>query len=522
MDHESDEPEAHNPKAHNTGNVLTFPVRLAVPISDEKRLKEDKLRDVASSAKMLLDTTPTVLSGWLQPRLALEDEQRTLGAMMKDRANIPRVLQFVSHGDFYDERHRTIFGLILNLYERDEDVNQATVHYELYRDDKTGYVEGANYLRLLAESLAEREHPSSIKYSARYVKEASVYRQLQSAAVTLLQDIQNPELDLSLVRMVAESNILNLPTIRGGSESSQELVRHVQHFCRELNECYADSTSSRVPETPTGIDALDDILGGLRSNTLTILAAPSGAGKTDLSLNILNHIASRMDAESESPYYSPSVFFSSEVDDSTIVRRMVGMQGGISPRHFYDRTLGQEGWAKVNEAVNRIAKFDIRIYATEFHVHNLSRIRATVADLETMCGGLSCVVVDGIPPTTHQEDLAPAETLRALKVIARECRVPVLVTLRLSSAPVSRSVNKSTDLRKRLAEWGAVEDEADTVIFLSRPDDARRNRVHSGASQSSHTSSEWVELWVAKHRNGSVGTARVGYTPGTGKFFKPK
>ena len=412
------------------------------------------------------------------PPHAEDAEKALLGAILVDDKALPLVQDVASADDFYVEAHRAIFETMVELSGRGVTIDAVTLAESLKQRGQFDRIGGAAYLDQLIDVVPVSAH---VEEHAMIVREKAIVRRLILACSQVVSDSFQDYGDLDSFLDGAEQGIFEVSRQRYRTETS-----HVRRTVKEVfTELDALSQSSReVTGVVTGFARLDSITAGLQPSDLIIIAGRPSVGKTSFVLNVLTNAAGAGK--------TPVALFSLEMSRQQIVRRILASEAGIPATKL--RTahgLSQDDWTRLFMAADRVNKFEM--YLDDSPLLTVAQLRGKVRRLKLQ-HGIGMIAVDYLQlmrPTRSfdSREREIAEISRNLKALAKELDIPVLALSQLS-----RDVEKRQDKRPVLAdlrESGAIEQDADIVMFLHDPNPQQVDRVH-----------RQVELVVAKHRNG--------------------
>lgn len=410
------------------------------------------------------------------PPQNIEAEQSLLGALLIDKDAIVRVAELIKPGDFYrTEQHGQIFAAMKNLFERREPIDLVTLTEELKSNGTYDKVGGAGYLTTLINIVPTSAH---IEHYARIIKEHAVRRSLIAQSTKLIETAYDEGKPVDDLLESAESGVFAL---------SQD---HIKRDFLPIKDALAESfdrldelqkSSGKLRGVPTGFRDLDSKLAGMQDSNLIILAARPGQGKTSLALNIARHVAVTAGL--------PVGMFSLEMSQEELVDRLLVAQAGIDAWKLKTGRLDEKDFDRLSIAMGELAEAPLFIDDTPGS--SISEIRTKARRLQIE-HGLKFLVVDYLQ-LVHGRNLENrvqevSEISQALKNLARELKIPVLALSQLSRAVEARGTRKPqlADLR----ESGAIEQDADVVMFIYREDPEKM---------------EEVILDIQKHRNGATG-----------------
>ena len=409
----------------------------------------------------------------------LEAERSVLGAILLDNHQINVALEVLGAGDFFLDQHRRIFERMVQLDEERKAIDSVTLMEELNRHDELEAAGGVAYLGALLDGVPR---VTNVEHYARIVKEKAMLRNLAHAANNIQQSALAGDDDADAILDRAESSILQLAEdrIRPGFIGVKQLVR--DSFQR-LEKIFTEGR--RITGLPTGYQQLDNLTSGLQPSELIILAARPSMGKTALALNFAENVALRT--------REPVAVFSLEMSKESLLLRLLASHARIDAHKFRTGHLGRDDWQRITESLGELGEAPLWIDDTG---------SATVLEMSAKARrlkkdkGLSMVIVDYLQLITargrfgnRNEEVSSIS--RALKALAKELQVPVVVLSQLTRAPEREERRPQlADLR----ESGAIEQDADVVMFIHRP-----NFFKVGATPEERNE---AELMIAKQRNG--------------------
>ncbi|MGV3719943.1 MAG: replicative DNA helicase [Actinomycetota bacterium] len=438
------------------------------------------------------------------PPQSIDAEQAALGAALISRNAVERVLEILEREDFYLEAHRKIFDVVTHLAARDNPVDTLTVPEELKKREQLDAVGGIAYILTLAESVPTAAH---VEYYARIVSEKSTLRKLIGAAGEITAMAHEQDQEVSDVVDSAERLVFAVAQRRVNQGFAS--IRPVLLDAMERLETVR-ANDSRLTGVPTGFSVLDQMTAGFQAGDLIIVAGRPSMGKTSLCLAFATNVAELGK--------TPVAVFSLEMSKEQLAHRMICAEGkvdGMRLRTGFLRTHGDEDesdWTRLGRAVGRLG--EMPIFIDDASDISVLEMRAKCRRLKSE-HGLGMIVIDylqlisghGKNENRNQEISVIA---RSLKGMARELGVPVIALSQLS-----RNVERREDKRPMLSdlrESGSIEAEADIVMMLYRS--RYYNRDDGDGTAEPPPGQEWLEeseVIVAKHRNGPVGTVRLGF-----------
>ena len=432
------------------------------------------------------------------PPHSTEAEQSVLGGLLLDNLAWDKCSDLLSDSDFYRHEHRHIYAAVGSLIASSKPADVITVFEALQSLGKAEDCGGLAYLNALAQSVPSA---SNVRRYAEIVRERSVLRKLISASDEIATTAFNPQgQPVSQILDEAESRIFRIGEegSRGGA-GFQPMDKLVQALIDRVQELEANG-SEDVTGIRTGFYDLDRMTAGLQKGDLIVLAARPSMGKTAFALNIAEHVAVQEGL--------PVAVFSMEMGASQLALRVVGSLGRIDQQHLRTGRLRDDEWERLPEAASKLS--EAPMFIDESPGLNPAELRARARRLARQYGGtLGLIVIDYLQlmsgsSNSSDENRATVlgEISRGLKGLAKELQCPVLALSQLN-----RSVETRPDKRPMMSdlrESGAIEQDADVIMFIYRDDYYNKDSKEPGVA----------EIVLAKQRNGPVGTVKL-------TFLKP-
>jgi replicative DNA helicase len=428
------------------------------------------------------------------PPTNIEAEKCVLGCMLLDNATIDEISLRLRPDDFYRDAHQTLYAAILTLHASGTPADPMTLEESLLRACRLSDVGGD---RAIVEMLQAPPHAGNACYYATIVHEKAVSRRLIEQANATIRECYSNTYTADELREMAESRIYAI-----GDERCSGHVRSSLDGLDEFDLKLTRRMDGEVTGLPSGIRVLDELTGGFQPGSLTVVGARPSMGKSALMLNIVDHVAVDLGV--------PAFFVSMEMSRSDLVERMVCTRAEVDSRLVRNASVLQDHQiARVNEAVRRFREAPFPI--DDGGNQTASRIAANARRLKSRAG-IGLVVVDYLqlvegesdgPRASRQEQVAAIS--RRLKQMAMDLDLPVIAVSQLNRQAEAREDHRPrmSDLR----ESGSIEQDADTVMLLHRPDYYDEND-HPGIA----------ELDLAKNRNGAVGMVHLEFRKSITKF----
>ena len=434
------------------------------------------------------------------PPHSQEAESSVLGGLLLDNNSWDKVADLLAEADFYRYEHRLVFASITSLVNANRPADVITVFEQMQSQGKAEEIGGLAYLNSLAQYV-----PSSanIRRYAEIVRERSILRRLVSVSDEIATSALNTNgRPVTNILDEAEQKIFSIgeegSRMRQGFQSMDKLVVQLLDRVEEMSKNPNDITG-----VPTGFFDLDRMTSGMQAGDLLVLAARPSMGKTALAINIAEHVALHEDL--------PVAVFSMEMGASQLAIRIVGSIGRIDQGRLRTGKLIDDEWPRLSDAIERLKTVSLSIDETPGLT--TSELRASARRLARSCGKLGLVVVDYLQLMSGSgggdgENRATelGEISRGLKMLAKELQCPVIALSQLN-----RGVEQRTDKRPMMSdlrESGAIEQDADVIMFIYRDDYYNKDSKEPGVA----------EIIIAKQRNGPTGTVKLTFLKPITKF----
>ncbi|MCZ0730591.1 replicative DNA helicase [Mycolicibacterium iranicum] len=432
----------------------------------------------------------TDLDSGRQPPQDLAAEQSVLGGMMLSKDAIADVLERLRPKDFYRPNHQQIFDAILDLFGQGEPADAVTVAAELDRRGVLQRVGGAPYLHTL---IATVPTAANAGYYAGIVAEKAVLRRLVEAGTRVVQYGYAGAAGADVAEVVdrAQAEVYDVTEDRG-SDDMVALEDLLQPTMDEIDAIQAGGGQGQG--VPTGFADLDEVTTGLHAGQMVIVAGRPGQGKSTLALDFMRSCSIK--------HGRASVIFSLEMSKSEIVMRLLSAEARIKLADMRAGRMSDDDWTRMARRMGEIS--DAPLFIDDSPNLTMMEIRAKARRLKQKTD-LQLIVVDYLQLMTSGKKVESrqtevAEFSRSLKLMAKELDVPVVAVCQLNRGPEQRvdKVPQLSDLR----ETGQLEQDADLVILINRPDGYDRDSPRAGEA----------DLILAKHRNGPTRTCTVAST----------
>ena len=426
----------------------------------------------------------------------VEAEQAVIGSMLTDRDAVISAIEVLKEEDFYREDNKTIYEAILNLYNRSEPIDIITLKAELTSMGMFDKIGGLEYIVGLPEKVPTT---ANVEKYISIVKEKSELRRLIKAANEIIEQGYDPTENIDDIMNSAEKKIFNI--MQNKDQKSYSPIKDVLiDAFTELEQLY--NQKQHITGVPTGFIDLDYKTAGLHNSDLILIAARPAMGKSAFALNIATNAALKAKV--------PAVLFSLEMSKEQMVNRILCSEAMVDSNKVRTGKIDDDDWIKLADTMGDLSEAPIYIDDTPGISINEIRAKCRKLKLEKNIG---LVVIDYLQLVQGSSKRAQgsreqeiSEISRSLKILAKEINVPVIALSQLSRAPEQRPDHRPmlSDLR----ESGAIEQDADIVMFLYRDDYYNEDSEDKGLA----------EVIVAKHRAGSTGTVKLVWLGNYTKF----
>jgi replicative DNA helicase len=421
----------------------------------------------------------------------LEAERSVLGAILLHNDAFNLAAEVIDSGDFFRDAHRRIFDRMVKLSERSNAIDLVTLKDELNKAGELDEVGGPAYIAALVDGVPRS---MNVEHYARIIKEKSTLRNLIFSANKILATAYDGAEEADVILDQAEHAIFAIADdkVRDGFVSLRELAHASLDTIEKLH-----ARKELITGVPTGFTDLDEMTSGLQQSDLIIVAARPSMGKTSLVLNIAQHVGTRTDMTVG--------FFSLEMSKEQLFMRLLTSEARLDAHRLRGGFLGERDWGRLSTAIGTLS--EAKIFIDDTPSIGVLEMRAKCRRLASE-HGLHLVIIDYIQLMQgrgrfENRTLELASISRSLKGLAKELGVPIIVLSQLSRAPESRSDHRPqlSDLR----ESGALEQDADVVVFIYRDD------VYQDKSQPPTDSQGVAELIIGKQRNGPTGVVKLAF-----------
>lgn len=437
------------------------------------------------------------------PPQAIDLEEAVLGAMMIDKKGIDEVIDVLTPQVFYRIQHQVIFAAIRKLFNETQPIDLLTVSNELRNEGKLDMVGGDYYLIQLTQKVSSAAH---IEYHARVLMEKFILRQLIEISSNIIDKSYDETTDVFDLLDYSESKLFEITEggIKKSFADSRTLVSEA------IDKIKAMSEKEGMSGIPSGFTKVDKITSGWQESDLIIIAARPGMGKTAFVLSMARNIS--VDQK------MPVAVFSLEMSSVQLITRMISSETGITSEKLRKATLENHEWKQLYSKVKTLE--DAPLFIDDTPALSIFDLRAKARRLVSQ-HGVKLIIIDYLQLMTlgggksngnREQEISTIS--RNLKSIAKELNIPVIALSQLSRSVETRGGNKRP-LLSDLRESGAIEQDADIVSFIYRPEyykldvwDDEYNTPCAGQA----------EFIIAKHRNGALDNVRLRFIGEQAKF----
>jgi replicative DNA helicase len=437
------------------------------------------------------------------PPQATDLEEVVLGAMMIDKKGVDQAIDILSPDAFYKDAHKHIFEAIHVLFQEGQPIDLLTVSSQLKKEKKLEICGGEYYLIQLTQKISSSAH---IEYHSRIILQKYIQRSLIKISNEIIEEAYDEGTDVFDLLDHAESKLYEVTqgNIKKSSETAQDLVTQALTRIEEI------SNKEGLSGIPSGFDDLDKLTSGWQPSDLIIVAARPGMGKTALTLSMARNMAVE--------HKIPVAFFSLEMSSVQLITRLISSETGLSSEKLRTGNLEKHEWEQLNVKVKSLEQAPLFIDDTPSL--SIFDLRAKARRLSSQ-HGIKLIVIDYLQLMTgggnnkggnREQEISTIS--RNLKALAKELNVPVIALSQLSRAVETRGGTKRP-LLSDLRESGAIEQDADIVSFIYRPE--YYDILEWDDEESSPTEGQG-EFIVAKHRNGGLDNIRLKFVGELGRF----
>ena len=426
------------------------------------------------------------------PPQNIEAEQSVLGAILIENTALYKAIEIIGIDDFYKEAHKKIFLSMIELNEKNEAIDLVTLTEYLRKKNELDSVGGATYLSLLANTVPTA---ANIKYHSKIIYEKALLRNLINTATEIVSYGYENSRDIEELLDYAENAIFRISErkIKPSFSAIKDIIKDSFETIERLSE-----KKERITGIPTGFYDLDMLTSGFQPSDLIIVAGRPSMGKTALCLCIAQYAGIEKG--------QPVAIFSLEMAKEQLVIRMLCAEARVDSHKLRSGFLAKSDWPRLTTAAGRLS--EAPIFIDDSPGTSVLEMKAKARRLKAE-HGLSLIVVDYLQlmsgrgerrrggPDTREQEIS--EISRSLKALAKELSVPVIALSQLNRAVESRQDKRP--LLSDLRESGAIEQDADVILFIYREEVYKQTEENKGVA----------EIIIGKQRNGPVGIVKMAF-----------
>ena len=440
------------------------------------------------------------LNNIIIPPNSLEAEQSVIGGILIDNTSWDYISDILSEEDFYQKNHRIIWLHIANLLNINSPADVITVNESINKFGNQNKIK-ISYLNKLAYNTPS---PAHISYYAKIVRESSILRRLSKISYEIFFSIVKNKGGKNAQKLLdeAESKIFNI-----SQKNYKDIIKFkkiqplLNNTIKKIKKLCKKNNNSDLTGISTGFTDLDKNTSGLQPGDLIIVAGRPSMGKTSFSMNIVENVAIKQKL--------PVAIFSMEMGAMQLSMRMLGSVGMIDQHKIRTGKLLSEDWSRINNAIKIMEK--AQIYIDDTPTLNSIELRSRSRTLARKCGKIGLIIIDYIQLMSGNggENRATeiSEISRSIKSLAKELDCPLIALSQLNRSLEQRP-NKRP-IMSDLRESGAIEQDADLILFIYRDEIYNPNKNNKGIA----------EIIIGKQRNGPIGTLKLNFNGMNTKFL---
>ncbi len=436
------------------------------------------------------------------PPQALDLEEAVLGAVMLEGFAINKVIDILTPEMFYKQSHQFIYSAVKTLFANSEPIDILTVTNQLSKDGHLEVVGGSYYVVMLTNKVASS---ANIEFHARIIQQKFIQRELIRISSDIITDAFDERTDVLELLDIAERNLFKIAedNLRRSASKMKDVLKDALHSIEE-----ATKHSGHISGIPSGFHKIDNLTSGWQRSDLIILAARPGMGKTAFVLSLARNMAV--------DHSVPVAVFSLEMSAVQLVTRLISAEAEVNAEKLKKGTLDQSDWSHLNRSIQSLEK--AKIFIDDTPALSIFELRAKCRRLKSS-DNIGVIIIDYLQLMTAGSDKGGnreqeiSTISRSLKALAKELNVPIITLSQLNRSVETRTGLKRPQLSD-LRESGAIEQDADMVCFLYRPE-------YYGFKQNEQGqifADGYAEFIVAKHRNGALENIPIKFLNTFAKF----
>ena len=423
-----------------------------------------------------------------------EAEQSVIGSMIMDKDAILTAMEMLISEDFYYKQYGILFDTMIELYSKGLPVDLVTLQNKLKEKDVPAEIASLEFVRDLLNAVPTS---ANVKYYAQIVKDNSMRRKL----IKLNEEIENEcymgKESVETVMDITEKKVFDLLSTRGGGGDYVPIRQVVMNALEKIEN--AAKTSGTVTGIPTGFIDLDYRTAGLQPSDLILIAARPSMGKTAFVLSMTRNMAVN--------HNQPIALFSLEMSSVQLVNRLIASETELGSEKIRNGKLSEEEWQQLHSKIKALIKAPI--YVDDTPALSIFELRAKCRRLQQRYG-IKVLIIDYLQLMTAGADMRGnreqevSMISRQLKIIAKELNIPVIALSQLNRGVEQRTGDAKKPMLSDLRESGAIEQDADMVLFIHRPE-----RYGIMEDSMGNSLKGIADIIIAKHRNGAVGEIQL-------------
>lgn len=445
-------------------------------------------------------------AGKLPPQ-ALDLEEAVLGAMMLEKDAVNDVIDILGTESFYKETHQKIYTAIQELFQKSEPIDILTVTEHLRKKGELDSVGGPFYISQLTNKVASS---ANVEYHARIISQKYIQRELIRISSETIKNAYDETTDVFDLLDKAEKDLFSV--VEGNIRKNYDKMSNLLHQAIKQIELISQQQGG-VSGIPSGFTGLDRITSGFQRSDMVILAARPGMGKTAFVLTLARNTAV--------DFNKPVAVFSLEMSSLQLVNRLIASETEIPAEKLKKGNLERYEWEQLNAKINKLSEAPIFIDDTP--ALSVFELRAKCRRLKQQ-HGIEMIIIDYLQLMTvggdsrsgnREQEISTIS--RSIKSIAKELDVPIIALSQLSRQVETRGGDKKPQLSD-LRESGAIEQDADMVMFIYRPEYYKLDKDIDG----NPLPNGYAEIIIAKHRNGALDDVPLKFISNLAKFTNPE
>ncbi len=434
-----------------------------------------------------------------KPPEAVEIEREVLGAMLIEPGSVPKVIEVLLPNYFFNPKHEIIYEAMLSLFNSNEPIDVVTVYEELRKKAKAEAAGGAAYLSELSQQITSA---ANVDYHSRIVMEKWILRELIRTAMQIADSAYKGQDDVFDILDDAEKKVFEI-TEQGLTESYKPMSKAVKEAIEHIEAIHSQKLSQFA--VPTGYTDLDEMLGGFQPSDLIIIAARPSMGKTAFALSMARNVAVQDKM--------PVAIFSLEMSTVQLVTRLISAEAKINAHSIRTGKFKASEGSRISKTAHKLS--NAKIFIDDTASQTVLQIRAKARRLKAE-HGIKMVIIDYLQlmvsaGRVESREREISNISRSLKALAKELSIPVVALSQLNRSV--EQTNTKRPMLSHLRESGAIEQDADVVLFLYRPE-----AYGIMQDQDGNSTDGIAEIIIGKQRNGPIGSTKLSFIKEYARF----